>query len=258
MGATFDAIKQAEKDKLLNAEEMRLFDTKSTHRAARQHKFAKAQSNGHGSISPRAMEEYNHLKQSIISLMPDTKPRALLFASATEGEGNSNVVANFGMVVAAAGESVLLVDANLRSPVLHELFAIERNPGMAELLSGQGTLKQAIKPTPLSTLSLITAGSLPQNPSPLFAPETVDFIIRGMKAEADWVLFDAPAINAFNDAIVLGPRTDGVVLVVRAEKTRWEVAQNARERLESGKANILGVVLNDRKFHIPGWIYRRL
>ena len=56
----------------------------------------------------------------------------------------------------------------------------------------------------------------------------------------------------------LADNGDGVVLVVRAEKTRWEVAQSARERLENGKSNILGVVLNDRKLHIPGWIYRRL
>ena len=258
MGRTLDTIRKAEKDRLLSPEEMRLFDTKSTHRVTGQPEPGKARGNGHGSLPVKAVEEYNHLRQSIIGLMPETKPRALLFASATEGEGNSNVVANFSMVLASAGERLLLVDANLRNPVLHELFAVGKNPGMAELVSGQATLKQVIKPTHFPNLSLITAGSLPQNPSPLFAPGTIDAIVREMKAEADWVLFDAPAINAFNDAIALGPITDGVVLVVRAEKTRWEVAQSARERLENGKSNILGVVLNDRKLHIPGWIYRRL
>ncbi len=258
MGATFDAIKRAEKEKLLNPEDMRLFSTKSTSRATRQQKSAGAGTNGKSFVPLKTMEEYNHLKQNIVSLMPDTKPRALLFASATEGEGNSNVVANFSMVLASTGEKLLLVDANLRDPVLHELFVVEKNHGMAELLSSRETLEQVIKPTHLPNLSLVTAGSLPQNPFPLFAPGAIDFIVREMKAEADWVLFEAPAINMFNDAIALGPRTDGVVLVVRAEKTRWEVVQNARERLESGKANILGVVLNDRKFHIPGWIYRRL
>jgi len=258
MSKIYDAIEHAEKDKRLSREELRLFETRSTQRVTMQRESRTVQSNGKVSISARAMEEYNHLKQSIISLIPTTRPRALLFASSTEDEGNSNVVASFSMVLASAGERLLLVDANLRNPVLHELFAVGKNHGMAELLSGQETLQQVIKPTHVANLSLVTAGSQLQNPSALFEPGKTDAIVRLTKAEADWVLFDAPVISAFNDAIVLSPGMDGVVLVVRAEKTRWEVAQNARERLESGKANILGVVLNDRKLRIPGWIYRRL
>ena len=256
MGEILDALKRAEEEKRLRQEDMRLFDTRSIRRATGQAEFAK--NNGHGPISARAVEEYNHLKQSILSRMPDMKSRALVFASATPGEGNSNVVANFGIVLASAGERILLVDANLREPVLHTLFGVKNDQGMAELLAGEKTPKQVMQSTYLPTLYLVTAGHLPQNPFPLFASGSIRAILRKMKTDADWILFDAPAVTAFNDAVALGPRTDGVVLVVRAEKTRWEVAQSARERLEEGKANILGVVLNDRKFHIPGWIYRRL
>jgi capsular exopolysaccharide synthesis family protein len=258
MGTTFDAIKQAEKDRLLTPDEMRLFDTKSIHRVTKKREAFNPKSNGHAPIPARAVEEYNHLKQSIVTLTPEMTQRALLFASATDGEGNSNVIANFSIVLAAAGEKLLLVDANLRNPVLHDLFGADKDHGFAELLSGQQTLEQVIKPTYLPNLSLITAGSLPQNPSPLFAPAKLDPVIREMKTHAEWVLFDAPAVNAFNDGVALGLKTDGAVLVVRAEKTRWEVAQNARERLQAGKANILGVILNDRKLHIPNWIYKRL
>jgi capsular exopolysaccharide synthesis family protein len=260
MSRTLDAIRKAERDMLLRPEEMRLFDTKTSHpmTTQRQGESIKARVDGHGSISIRAMEEYNYLKQNIISLTPEMKRRALLFAGATAAEGNSNVVASFGMVLASAGERLLLVDANLRNPVLHEFFAVEKNHGMAEVLSGQERLKEVIKPTHFPNLSLVTAGSLPQNPFPLFAAVMTGPIVCDMKAEVDWVLFDAPAISVFNDAIALGPRTDGVVLVVRAEKTRWEVAQSAKERLEDARANILGVVLNHRKFHIPAWVYRHL
>ena len=79
-----------------------------------------------------------------------------------------------------------------------------------------------------------------------------------MKAFADWIIFSCPPVNAYNDAAALAGMVDGVVLVIQAEKTRWEVAQSAKDRLEKAGANILGVVLNDRRHHIPEWIYKRL
>ncbi len=257
MGSTLDAIRRAEKEKFLGPEELRLFDTESTRRSVRN-EIGKAQGNGHGSLPVRAMEGYNQLRQSIVALLPEGEPRLLLFASAGEGEGSSGVAANFGMVLATSGERLLLVDANLRSPSLHEFFTLGKNPGLAELLTGEKTLRQVIKATHLPNLLLIPAGSLPQNPFPLFANGKVDSLLQQMRAGVDWVILDAPAINIFNDAVAVGARTDGVVLVVQAEKTRWEVAQSARRRLESAQANILGVVLNDRKTHIPEWLYRRL
>lgn len=211
-----------------------------------------------GSLSPRAMEEYDQLKQSIISLMPEVERRVLLFTSATEGEGTSSTVANFGIFLESAGERPLLVDANLRNPVLHEIFALDKTPGVAELLSGRETLERVIRPTRFLDLLLVTAGSLQGNPFSLLSDPRIDSVFQQMKAASTWVLIDTPAVNMFNDAVALGSRTDGVVLVVRAEKTRWEVARNARQRLENGKANIIGAVLNDRRLHIPEWIYGRL
>ena len=79
-----------------------------------------------------------------------------------------------------------------------------------------------------------------------------------MKAEAEWVLFDSPPINSFNDSIALAHRVDAVVMVVEAEKTRWEVAQSAKQRVESGNGKILGIVLNKRRYYIPKFIYKRL
>ncbi len=258
MSRTLDAIRKAEKERLLSPEELRLFNTKAAQRVSMESEFANVQGNGQYSISVGAMEEYNRLKQSIVNLLPEEKQRVLLFAGAGPGDGSSRVATNFSMVLASSGERLLLVDANLRSPALHGFFAIGKNPGLAELLSGEATLRQVIRPTHFRNLLLVTAGGLPQNPFPLFGNGKADSAIRQMKGEADWVIFDAPAVNVFNDAVSLGAKTDGVALVVQAEKTRWEVAKNARQRLESGKANVLGVVLNDRKLHIPAWMYRRL
>jgi Mrp family chromosome partitioning ATPase len=79
-----------------------------------------------------------------------------------------------------------------------------------------------------------------------------------MKEQADWVLFDTPPLNSYNDAITLAARTDGVVLVLEAEKTRREVVQKVCERLEESGIRILGTVLNKRRMYIPDWAYNRL
>jgi capsular exopolysaccharide synthesis family protein len=210
------------------------------------------------SLSAKAMEEYDHLKQSILDAMPENEAKLLLFAGCGEGEGNSSIVANFGIFLASAGESPLLVDVNFRDPVLHEVFSVGRSPGMAELLSGRHSLGEAIKATCLPNLSLVPAGDLPENPFGLLSDSRIDSIFEQMRRESKWVLVDAPAVNVSNDAVALASKADGVVLVLRAEKTRWEVARSVRQRLENGKANIIGAVLNDRKLHIPGWIYGRL
>lgn len=209
-------------------------------------------------LTARAMAEYDHLKQSIIGFMPGTERRLLLFAGAAEGDGNTSNVANFGVFLASVGESPLLVDANFRDPALHRVFSVDKSPGMAEVLSGRETLDHVVKPTRFPNLLLVPAGSLPENPFALLSDARVGSVFEQMKAETKWVLIDTPAVNVSNDAVALASRTDGVVLVLRAEKTRWEVARNVRRRLENGKANIIGVVLNDRKLHIPEWIYGRL
>ena len=79
-----------------------------------------------------------------------------------------------------------------------------------------------------------------------------------MKLQADWVLFDSPPINVYNDASALAAKMDGVVMVVQAENTRWEVAQSAKKKIKNAKVSLLGVILNRRKMHIPDWAYKML
>jgi capsular exopolysaccharide synthesis family protein len=142
--------------------------------------------------------------------------------------------------------------------MLQGLFGMDGGPGVAQLFSGKGDLVAFMKRTETEGLLMVTAGRPAANPCSLLESAGVDAFIECMRKEADWVLLTAPPVNAYNDAISLVGKVDGVVLVVEAEQTRWEVAQSAKERLEDARANILGVVLNNRKFHIPGWIYRRL
>jgi Mrp family chromosome partitioning ATPase len=215
-------------------------------------------------------EEYYRLKQNILGNNSGEKIKALLFSSSTEGEGNSTVLINFAMTLTSGGERVLLVDANLRNPSFHNIFNLERENGLAELVFEKKTLGEVVKQTRFNNLLVITSGTIPRelstmdrglysnnrgpgtvdrglsshdrgpstmdyglfNPCVLFESKSLDSHIAKMKAEAEWVLFDSPPINLFNDSIALASRVDGVVMVVEAEKTRWEVAQSAKQRIE--------------------------
>ena len=207
---------------------------------------------------PTMVEECHRMRLQIRASEGNRKIKTLLFASATEAEGTTTVAINFARTLATAGESVLLVDANLRSPSLHQAFNLEQRNGLSELFQVKKSLSDVIKKTIVANLSVITSGAPHPNPFSLFGADSIEPIVDMMKEQADWVLFDAPPVNAYNDSTSLAEKTDGVVLVVEAEKTRWEVAQKARRQLEQCGVRILGAVLNRRQMRIPGWAYRMM
>ena len=209
-------------------------------------------------ISPQIVEEYHRMKHHILSSSPERKIKTLLFSSSIEGEGTSTVLISFAITLASRGDKVLLVDANLRNPTLHNLFNLDKKGGLTEVLLEENTLMDVIKQTKFTNLSVITSGIPHSNSFSIFESKSFDSFIEQMKARADWVLFDSPPINTYNDSSTLADKMDGVVMVVEAEKTRWEVAQSAKERIENGKVKILGVILNKRELYIPRWAYKML
>jgi capsular exopolysaccharide synthesis family protein len=208
--------------------------------------------------SSKLLQEFDRIRDHV--LLNDVKGSAktLLFSSPKEGEGNSTILINFVISLARDGEKVIVVDGNVRNPSLHERLNLERKPGLTDLVLGEVTLKDVLRETRFNNLLAITCGMPLSNPSAILGSKSLEVYIEEMKAHGDWVVFDSPAINSFNDAAVLAGKVDGVVMVIQAEKTRWEVAQKAKERIESGNGRILGAVLNDRRYHIPGWLYRTL
>jgi len=246
---TFEALMRAEKENKRRLEEIAAFE---------QRPLLKQPVRAKLTFPSQISEEYQRIKYNILNSKSGKQIKALLFTSPTKGEGNSTVIINFAMTLASEGDRVLLVDADLRNPSFHHVFNLERKKGLSELFLGKSTLLDVIKGTPFNNLFIITCGVAYSDPLSVFESHSLSSYIEEMKQHADWVLFDAPPINSSNDAITLGAKVDGVVMVVEAEKTRWEVAENAKQRIESAKGTVLGVVLNNRKFYIPEWLYKTL
>ena len=241
MPKTFEALKRAEEERRLRLE------TPSITLEPRKAK-----------ISSQTVEEYHRMKYKILSSGRNHPIKVLLFCSCCPAEGNSTVLTLFALTLASGGEKVYLVDANLRTPSLHKAFHLERENGLTELCFGTRNLEEVVKKTHFDNLWVITSGIPHANPLTIFQDRVLDSHIEQMKARADWVLFDSPPVKNYTDPISLAGKVDGMVMVVQAEKTRWEVARHNIERLENGNGKILGVILNKRQFYIPNWLYKTL
>lgn len=248
MARTYEALMKAEKENQKRLTEVAAFESKL---------LPKPLLRVEQTIPQQVMEEYHRLKYNLLRVT-EKGAKALLFTSPSEGEEHSSVVINFAIALASEGDRVLLVDSNLRSPSFDDVFNLERKNGLTDLLLDKSGLANVIKETKIKNLSVITCGMASSNSSSIFEWKALDSHIAKMKAESDWVLFDSPPINSSDDCIALAGKVDGVVMILQAEKTRWEVAENAKQRIESAKGTILGVVLNNRRFYIPDWLYKTL
>jgi capsular exopolysaccharide synthesis family protein len=208
--------------------------------------------------SPRsiAAEAYRTLRTNIQFSSLDTDLRTVLVTSAAPDEGKTTVLANLAITFAESGRKVIVVDADLRRPTLHELFGLDDAPGITDMILDE-QLEPPLQATMIPNLRLLASGPLPPNPSELLASERMSRVIGRLSEMADVVLFDSPPASAVSDAAVLAARLDGVLLVVFSGRTRRDRARQAKEQLERVGARLLGVILNNARLERDAYAYHR-
>lgn len=192
-----------------------------------------------------ASEAYRSLRTNLLYSSPDKPLRTIMITSSGPGEGKSLTVSNIAMAFAKTGSRVLLVDTDLRRPVIHHLFQVRREPGFCELFLGNTHLEEVVKKTNMENLSILTAGRFTPNPAELLGAHKMQDIIDLFASKYDIVFFDAPPLVAVTDAAVLSTKTDGVALIVKSLKTEREFIKRAINVLEAVGTRIIGAVLND-------------
>lgn len=192
-------------------------------------------------------EQYRTIRTNIQFSSVDKDIRTLLLTSSGPGEGKSTTAANLAIVYAQQSKKVLLIDADLRKPTAHYSFKLENYAGLTNLLTKQATLESVVKETEIPNLSVLTSGPIPPNPSELLASSYLDELIELMKEKFDLIIFDTPPTLAVTDAQILSNKVDGSILVTSSNKTDKEAAKKAKGLLLNANANILGVILNNRK-----------
>lgn len=192
-----------------------------------------------------AAEAYRTLRTNLTFFAALDRPiETLVTTSAAPDEDKSTVLANLGVAMAQGEQRVILVDADLRQPSLHEIFGTPNDRGLTTTIVEEMEADELLTEVH-DNLLLMPSGPLPPNPAYLLGSRKMEQAIAALKDRADVVLFDAPPLVAVTDGVVLGTKVDGVLLVACAGRTRREHIERAKELLERAKARIIGAVLKD-------------
>lgn len=198
-------------------------------------------------IDPKSpiAESYRSLRTGIQFASLEDQSRMILFTSSTPQEGKSTTSVNSAVVFAQSGSKTLLIDCDLRRPILHSVFGVPKDPGLVNCLVGTIPLDEAIYTTKIPHLDLLTSGSIPPNPSELLGSRHMRDLLEELRGRYNTIILDSPPTAAVTDAVLLATLADITVIVVRAHKTKVEFLQKTRDALERVFVSPLGVVLND-------------
>ncbi len=191
-------------------------------------------------------EAYRTLRTNLDFASLDRALKTLVVTSAGVGEGKSSTLANLAVVSAQTGRKVVLVDADLRRPTLHQLFGLGNEVGLTTMMRDEAALASpSLQETGVEGLLILPSGPLPPNPADLMGSRRMEEVIAALAERADQVFFDTPPVVAVTDAAALATKVDGVLLVISAGKTRREYARTAVQRLEQINARLVGAVLTN-------------
>ncbi|MFQ5962694.1 MAG: GumC family protein [Candidatus Scalinduaceae bacterium] len=192
-------------------------------------------------------EAYRSFRTNIQFADISEKTKILLVTSSLKAEGKTTTVANLAITMAQLGNRIILIDGDLRNPMIHSIFGKQKEPGLTNLIGGFTNLDKIITASGIENLDIIPSGPIPPNPSELLSSKGLSELIDNIKANYDFILFDSPPIIAVTDAVILSSKVHGVFLVVKQGKTSKHICLRAKILLEKANANLLGSVLNNVK-----------
>ena len=188
-------------------------------------------------------EAYRSLRSNIEYSSFDDEYRVIVVTSSVAGEGKTTTSGNLAIALAQSGNSVLLVDCDMRKPSIHKMFKISNAAGTAELLLRKKLFEEVANKYN-ENLTIITAGKIPPNPSEMLASRAMTAFIEEMKKEFKYIILDTPPLQAVTDAQVLSTKADGVLLIVRAGSTKREMVFNSVDLIKKVQGKVIGTVLN--------------
>jgi protein-tyrosine kinase len=210
-------------------------------------------------MEEKQRDEVMKLVQHVFLMPRAEAPRTVVLTGVESGNGCSWICCRAAEILASQVKGpVCVVDANLRAPGLHQLFGVENHHGLSDALKTTESMRNFVCPLGRQNLWLLSCGADPANSHSLLISDPMRLRLAELRQHFEYVLIDAPALSRGSDGIVLGRAADGVVLVLKANASRRDVARKAVQDLQNAGAKILGAVLNQRTFPIPQAIYAKL
>ena len=212
-------------------------------------------------VPPKFAEAFKGVRTSVQFSSAHEGSRSVLVASTGPGEGKTLVSTNLSIALAQLGQRVILIDADMRRPTVHELLGEQQEPGLSNVLVGDAEPSRAVRRTSVPGLWVLPAGRVPPNPAELLGSQRFTLFVTNLSEKFDWVILDSPPVMAVTDASVMAHCASGVIFVVGSEMVHRAAARTAVRQLLASKGKLIGAVLNrvnlDRDRYYYANYYRR-
>ncbi len=203
-------------------------------------------------------EQFRNLRTHILSTGEDKSHRLFLITSSVKGEGKTTVAINLAISIAQSiEETVLLVDCDLRLPMVHTMLGLDVKDGLADYLSNDIEFSDLLYKTDIGKLTVLGAGNPPSNPSELIGSEKMETLLKEIKSRYDnrYIIIDSPPLLPITDSNILGSIVDSIILVVQAGQTPKDTVNQALSFI-GDKADIMGILLNNVEKTSEGYYYK--
>jgi capsular exopolysaccharide synthesis family protein len=211
----------------------------------------------HIGLPPNFSEMLRTIRTNILFSSSEDGSRTLAITSTGPGEGKTMVASNLAVGFALTGQRVLLIDADMRRSRAHELFDLDQEPGLSNILVGNAKPSAALRNTNVAGLWVLPAGRTPPNPAELLSSKRFKELLDSLKENFDTIIIDTPPVMVVADPLVVASFTSGVIFVVGAEMTSRYAAQAALQQLQQGRARVIGAILNRVQLDKNGYYYSR-
>lgn len=191
-------------------------------------------------------DQFRTIRTNIKFLPIEKKNRIILITSPGKADGKSTTTANLAVSMAQQNEKVLLIDANLRTPVIHNIFNISNEVGLTDLLTNTTSFNEIVSKTGIGKLDVLTSGSTFLNPAELLESEIMTDFMNTIVDSYNVILIDAPPVLKSTETRVLANQSDGVILVINRNKTKIGKMAESRKLLELVNAKLVGAIMNEK------------
>jgi capsular exopolysaccharide synthesis family protein len=260
MSRSYEALRKAEAERQASQAQADVVPSPQKHsRTGKNGRRSYAPELNLARLDPGVEEEYQKLRGSLFSRPDKDGLRTLMVVAGAHGEGATTTSSILATLLAKSGVGdVALIDANLRTPALHDLFGLTDTPrGVTDLLANGFPPRDLVQPTAIPNLFVVPAGRPLPSPS-LVYQEPMSKLLAALAPDFRYVMIDCSPVIDYSDAAFLAPRVDGIVMVLRSEVTRIESALKMKRQLEWAGGKVIGTVLNGKKSYIPLMLQRFL
>lgn len=210
-------------------------------------------------MDEKLRDEVMKLVQHVFFMRGAEAPRTVVLAGTEPRNGCTWICSRAAEILASRVRGpVCVVDANLRSPGLHQCFGVENHHGLSDALEATESIRNFVHPLGLQNLWLLSCGANAMNSRGLLVSDAMRLRLAELRQYFEYILIDAPALSLGSDSLVLARAAEGVVLVLKANSSRRDAAQKVVQDLQNAGVRILGAVLNQLTFPIPQAIYNKL